>query len=218
MDFILGLVGLAGGVLCAVADIFFDLKGRGNKKIGKYKIIDSNWVKMAGWRFPLSIAIAAVAVPMYYMGIVAMRNQLYAANPFLADIFWLSGTAGAIGGLFIHATVCYFPMIYKKLYIENQAKLAEDMLDGIFNSIKIPFIALFLLLTAVTSIVLIIAILKNYLRIPVLFIILNPLGLTIIGVSLRKIGPRIFADLPGICMPSLGLGMLGLAAALNTLS
>lgn len=180
--------------------------------------MDSNWVKMAGWRFPLSIAIAAIAVPMYYMGIVAMGNQLHGANPFLANIFWLSGTAGAMGGLFIHATVCYFPMMYKKLHLEGQAQLAEDMINGIFNSIKIPFIALFLLLTAVTSVVLIIAILKSYLRISVGFIILNPLVLTLIGVSLRKIGPRLFADLPGICMPSLGLGMLGLAAALNTLS
>jgi hypothetical protein len=43
MDFIFGIVGLTGGLLCAVADIFLDLKGSGNVKLGKYKFIDSNW-------------------------------------------------------------------------------------------------------------------------------------------------------------------------------
>ncbi len=217
MDFTFGIIGLMGGVLCAIADILLDLKGRNNKKIGKHKIMDSNWVEMAGWRFPMSITIAAIAVPMYYMGIIAMKNQLQATSSFLANIFWISGTIGAIGGLFIHATLCYFPMIYKRLYKENSIKLAEDMIDEIFRSIKIPFIVLFILLTVVTSVIIIIAIFKNYLMVPIYFIILNPLGLTIIGILLRKIEPRVFSDLPGICMPSLGLGMIGLAALLNTM-
>ena len=48
--FIFSCLGLAGGLLCATGDILFDLKGRGNQKLGTSKNIDSNWTKMADWR------------------------------------------------------------------------------------------------------------------------------------------------------------------------
>ena len=215
MDILLGLIGLAGGLLCAAADILLDLKGTDNKKIGRSGIMDSNWVKMAYWRFPASIVLAAAGVPMYYMGLYAMKNQLQGSGPLLANLFWLSSTIGALGGLFIHATVCYFPMLYKKLHEKNQALAAEEIIEDIFQGIKIPFIVMFLLLTVVPSVIIIIAALRGVLDIPYVFLVLNPLGLTLIGVTLRKISPKYFFDLPGICMPSLGLGMIGLAAALS---
>lgn len=217
MDFTMGLIGLVGGFLCAIADILLDFKGTDNQKIGKYKIMDSNWGKMGKWRFSASIIVAAIAIPMYFIGILALKNEIYLKNEFLANVFWISGIVGVTGGLFIHATLCYFPIIYKKLHIENKEQLADELISDIFNSIKIPFFILFLLLTVVTSIIMIIALLRGYLKLPYCFFILNPLGLMLIGIVLRKINHRLFCDLPGICMASLGLGMFGLAAALNTI-
>lgn len=51
MYFVFSLLGLIGGLLCATGDILFDLKGPGNQKLGTSKNIDSNWAKMADWRF-----------------------------------------------------------------------------------------------------------------------------------------------------------------------
>lgn len=34
---------LVGGLLCCVGDLLFDLKGKGNEKLGTSKNIDSNW-------------------------------------------------------------------------------------------------------------------------------------------------------------------------------
>jgi len=201
-DFVLGVIGLAGGLLCAVADILLDLKGPGNVKIGKHKLIDSNWTKMSVRRFSWSVAVAAVAVPMYYMGIVAMKNQLAAANSLLVNIFWIAGTAGAIGGLFIHATLCYCPLIYKRLAKENQAELAEQIIESLYGVVKIPLMVMFTLLTIVTSVVIIIAIFKGWLAVPVCFAALNPLALTITGVALRKIFPRACSDLPVSVCPA----------------
>jgi hypothetical protein len=42
-----------------------------------------------------------------------------------------------------------------------------------------------------------------------------PLSLMIAGTLLRKLKKDWFYDLPGIIMPSLGLGLLGLMAAIN---
>ena len=64
MYLIFSILGLIGGLLCCVGDVLFDLKGKGNEKLGTSKNIDSNWVKMADWRFGLSIAIALVGDAM----------------------------------------------------------------------------------------------------------------------------------------------------------
>lgn len=48
-------MGLIGRLLCSIGDILFDLKGKDNEKLGTSKNIDSNWSKMAEWRFRLSI-------------------------------------------------------------------------------------------------------------------------------------------------------------------
>ena len=37
INLLFSIFGLAGGLLCCVGDIFFDLKGPGNKKLGTSK-------------------------------------------------------------------------------------------------------------------------------------------------------------------------------------
>jgi hypothetical protein len=43
---------------CCAGYILLDLKGSGNQKLGTSKYIDSNWMKMAEWRFGVSILFA----------------------------------------------------------------------------------------------------------------------------------------------------------------
>lgn len=57
MYLVFSVFGLIGGLLCCTGDILFDLKGKGNKKLGTSKNIDSNWLKMADWRFGLSLPL-----------------------------------------------------------------------------------------------------------------------------------------------------------------
>ena len=68
MHLVFSILGLIGGLLCCVGDVLFDLKGKGNEKLGTSKNIDSNWVKMADWRFGLSIALALVGDAMVGLG------------------------------------------------------------------------------------------------------------------------------------------------------
>lgn len=41
MNLIFSIMGLVGGLLCCTGDLLFDLKGKGNKKLGTSKNIDS---------------------------------------------------------------------------------------------------------------------------------------------------------------------------------
>ena len=43
----LAIIGIIGGMLCAVADLLLDLKGDDNQKLGKMKVIDSKWREMS---------------------------------------------------------------------------------------------------------------------------------------------------------------------------
>ncbi|MBD5506643.1 MAG: hypothetical protein HDR05_00900 [Lachnospiraceae bacterium] len=59
--------------------------------------------------------------------------------------------------------------------------------------------------------------LKGFLDVPKWFVLLNPFVFLFVGVGLRKIKPEWFYDLPGIILPSLGMGMYGLIAIVNIL-
>jgi len=83
------------------------------------------------------------------------------------------------------------------------------------NAVKIPLIIMFFSLVIATSMTLIYAIVSGYLNVPYAFVVLNPLGLMLIGWLFRIINRRVFSDLPGIIMPSMGIAMIGLMAAIS---
>lgn len=209
IELIFSILGLAGGVLCTTADIFLDLKGRDNKKTGKYGFIDSNWNRMAQWRFPLSIILVMFAVPMYALGLVSLGNQIGGTVGFVVK---LSSIVGPMGGFFIHAVLCLMPVIYKTI---SDEQLGEKVINKIYETIMVPFYLLYFILILTPTICTDIAIFGGMLDVPVICAFLNPFVFMIIGVAFRKVNYDIFCDLPGICMPSLGLGMFGLIGILN---
>ena len=60
-----------------------------------------------------------------------------------------------------------------------------------------------------------IAIFTGCLDVPWWFALLNSISFMIVGITLRKIKPQWFCDLPGIIMPSMGLSMLGVIGIIN---
>ncbi len=82
MYFVFSVLGLIGGLLCCTGDILFDLKGKGNEKRGTSKNIDSNWLKMADWRFGLSIALAMIGDALVGLGFYSIGMQIADLNHF----------------------------------------------------------------------------------------------------------------------------------------
>lgn len=214
IEMILSVLGLLGGLLCAAGDILFDFKGKGNQKLGTSGNIDSNWVKMADWRFRASIICAFVGDIFAGLGIASLAMQVKEANETLAVIMAASGYIGVIGGFYIHSVLCIQPIIYKRIMEEDNFELADRTLESFYKTVIIPFIAGYASFL-ISSICVIIAVLTACLDVPVWLALFNPIVFTIIGMSLRKINPVKFADLPGIVMPSLGLGMIGLTGIIN---
>jgi hypothetical protein len=75
----------------------------------------------------------------------------------------------------------------------------------------------FLCLVIIPSFLLEYAIIRGYLQLPVWCALLTSVPLMAVGIGLRLIKKEWFNDLPGIIMPSIGISMVGLLAAINTI-
>jgi len=215
IEFILGLLGMTGGILCAIGDMLFDMKGTDSDKLGKYKLMESNWVRMPLWRFKLSILLAAVGVPLYVLGFISMAMQI--SNRTLSIAFGTISCLGALGGIMIHTMCCIYPILYKSLKKHLSIEAFEEGLKASYDAIKIPFVFYFTCLVIIPSILLEVAIIRGYLQLPVWCALLTSVPFMIVGITLRLIKKEWFNDLPGIIMPSMGISMVGLLAAINSL-
>lgn len=217
INLLFSTLGLIGGLLCCCGDVFLDLKGSDNQKLGTSKQLDSNWLKMSEWRFTASILLAFVGVPLSCLGLYSLYNQIVVSNTTLANVMLFFAFLGCTGGFFIHTFLCLQAIITKRI-VQNPKDLriheeklgtADNVLEGMYKAIKFPFFFFYLCLMASTVCVQI-GIINGALEVPKWMVILNPIPLMIVGIALRKINPKLFCDLPGIIMPSFGLAMQGL--------
>lgn len=213
---ILSLLGLAGGILCAIGDILFDLKGKGNEKLGTSGNIDSNWIKMPYWRFGASILVAFAGDALIGFGIYSLVRQMGASHGMLAAVTGVCGYVSIIAGFFVHTVLCIQPIIYKKIMETDNFKLADDTLEAYYKAVLPPFLIGYGFILVATVCV-IAAILTGVLAVPKWCVLLNPFVFLLVGVGLRKLSPDRFYDLPGIIMPSLGMGMFGVIGLIGLL-
>ena len=210
MNLIFSIMALIGGLLCCVGDLLFDLKGKGNEKLGTSKNIDSNWSKMSEWRFGLSIIFAMWGVILIGFGFYAIADMIRENNVILSNLILITGFIGCIGGLFIHSMLCVQAVIYKRITDNGKTnfELADNTLEGFYKTIIFPFMLIYCVLM-IADICVAVAVLNGALGVPKWMALLNSIVFLIIGVLFRKINPNKFQDLPGIIMPSLGLAMIG---------
>lgn len=205
----LAIIGIMGGILCAVADCLLDLKGADNKKLGKMGIMDSKWETMSHYRFVWSDILAMFAVPMYSCGFLALMMTLQETHEKLAVVLTVIFLCGAMGGFMIHTFLCLTPTIYQITMKKADFELAETLINAIFRQIYVPFYTLYSMLVIVPSLAVIILILTGGLALPLWCAILNPLVFQIIAILLRATRCKLFIDAPSICAASLGLAMYG---------
>lgn len=216
MNMLFSILGLAGGILCAVGDILFDLKGKNNQKLGTSGNIDSNWINMAYWRFGMSIMVAFIGDALIGFGFYSLVSQMEGGNSVLAAVTAICGYVSVIAGFFVHTVLCIQPIIYKKIMETDNFKLADDTLEAYYKAVLPPFVIGYGFMFAATVCV-IVGIFTGVLDVPKWFVLLNPFVFLLVGVGLRKVKPELFYDLPGIILPSLGMGMFGLIGIVHLL-
>lgn len=213
---IMGICGLVGGLLCCVGDVLLDKKGKENEKLGKDKLINSAWNTMPMWRFRASIAVAAIAIPLYGLGPLSLAYQTTETAPTVYSLlFKLFIYVGMVGALLIHTFLCLVPIVYKSVNERSGFEIAENTVVEMFKGVHIPLHVYYYILGLAPTVMLVIGIVAGWLNISPWLLLITPLPMTIYGQLLRKVKPEVFYDMPGIFISSLGMGMYGLIAILN---
>ncbi len=65
------IAGMVSMAIFMAGDWFWDVKGSGNEEIGIF--VNSNWTTMSMWRFEVSILLAAIAMPLYWIALRGLR-------------------------------------------------------------------------------------------------------------------------------------------------
>jgi len=167
------------------------------------------------WRFKISILFASLGVPLYVLGFISMARQI--SNTNVAVAFGVISCIGALGGIMIHTMCCVYPILYKAMKKHLSSKDIEESLNIAFDAVKIPFVFYFLCLVIIPSFLLEYAIIRGYLQLPAWCALLTSVPFMVVGIGLRMIKKDWFNDLPGIIMPSMGISMVGLLAAINSI-
>lgn len=133
------LIGFLGGLICSVADYFLEYMGRESTTMGFMGTVKSAWADVSAWRFPASIWIVSLAVPMYVVGMIAVIRQMRATHKKLGAAFGGSFLLGSLGGLFIHISMCLMPVVYQYLIANTTQEMAVGAVDAMTASFIGPF-------------------------------------------------------------------------------
>lgn len=212
------ILGILGGLLCAVGDCLLDIKGKDNRTLGVGNMVNSNWVTMKTWRFQVSFMLGFLAVPCVMLGSVFLGELMAESDEKLGKLFQNTMMIGCIGGFFIHSILCIIPIFYQELRKIADEEKSCQVLKLIWDTIAIPFLVLYSILIFVSSLLLITGICKDVLAVPRWFVVLNPMVFMIISIILRKIFPKHCQEVPGVFMPSLGLAMYGVISLVHVSS
>ncbi len=216
--FILGLLGIIGGILSAIGDVYLDQKGPDNEKLGEYKVINSAWAHMDIQRFRASISLAAIGVPLYSLGLISLMLQASATAPKWYSItFTVLITICMLGAFFIHAFLCLVPIVHKTVSSDSSMAAAEHAVNEMFFAVTKPLHTYFYILGIVPTVILAIGMFRIWLSLSPWWLLLTPIPLMIYSGILRKINPEKFCDFPGILIGSLGMSMYGVFAIVNML-
>ncbi len=214
MNEIMAIIGVIGGLLCAVADCLLDIKGADNKQLGKGGYIESKWAVMKRWRFTASGIVAMFAVPMYTCGFLALTDCFDSKHYVFSTVLKVIFCCGAMGGFMIHTFLCLMPTIYQDITRESTFELAEKVISDVFGQIIVPFVALYSMLVILPALGIVYAIFAGILPLPLWCVVLNPVVFQLIGLLLRATKCKWFVDAPSCCAASLGLAMYGVLALL----
>ena len=209
----LSVLGIIGGLLCAIADMLWDFKGADNQKLGAKGLIYSKWSEMPDWRFVLSAVLSMIAIPMYCLGLFSLAGQFYEHSKGLAIVLGALAYMGAVCGFLTHFCACIKPLIYKAA--DRDAEVTERIIQRMRKAAAVPFYIPFAVFCFAVPVILVIAMANGFLTVLTLWLLITPLPVQIFAAVLKKLCSRIFFDFPYCCGIALGMSGYGVIALLN---
>lgn len=155
------IAGMDSMAIFMAGDCFLDVKGSGNEEIGIF--VNSNWTTMSMWHFEVSILLAAIAMPLYWIALRGLRCLV--AETCTEDT---QGHAGVMNRVF-------------------QVSSAADLTNQFGMYILVPFMVYYLVADIGMSVVIVYLIFTGRFALPKWMAFFQPAG----GLLLSEIFMRI---------------------------
>lgn len=179
------LAGILGTILFMIGDWLLDVKPASNITNG---FVESGWLQMSMWRFEASILLGAVAVPLWFLGLISVGKAIKEKSKRAGDFYLFGAVVGSLGGLLIHTFCNFLPVIFKIIYKNNgDSVLTTGMVNDMANYIIVPFAVYFAILELFTAIPFMYAILSGKLKISKWKAFCNPIVTILLSEVMNKI-------------------------------
>lgn len=182
--------------------------------MGMYGMVQTGWSEVVYARPMYSMAIAAVAFPLFLPGLYAASRQMATVSLRIALVFLGLAVAACTGGLFIHAFFCIPQIIHRFLALEGLSDLALRLTDRVY-AVLTPTIAITMILYITALGWLLFAVITGKTPYPRSCAVANPLVVALVAVPLWLPGresPYLYAFMLGT--PNLGMFLFFLVTAL----
>jgi hypothetical protein len=178
----LALIGIVGGLLFAIGDLFSYLLPNCNNEIKIY----TDWANMSMWRLACSLYLGCLGTVLLLIGFYSLYNIVKSSCSRFAKYMYgliLSGIAlTSIGHFFI---ACIMPMTFKGAIQAGasieMAKSLSMCWENYINPLKIFVVIVVVLLQSIMMVTLIA---KGKIQCPKWMMVLNPIVLSIISIPI----------------------------------
>ncbi len=214
------IAGMISMAIFMAGDWFLDVKGSGNEEIGIF--VNSNWTTMSMWRFEVSILLAALAMPLYWIALRGLRclvaetctEDTQGHAGVMNRVFQVSSAAGAISVLFIHIMCCLMPVIFKTGYgLGMTFEQAAELTNQVGMYILVPFMVYYLVADIGMSVIIVYLIFTGRFALPKWMAVFQPVGGLLLSGIFMKI-PFVWCNDLAVAFESMGHLLMFLAAFL----
>ena len=186
------MLGAAGCALLMLSDLMWKAKGAYPASTLLGSFADKAWLDMDMWRFILSNILAALAMPLYFIGFMEMyklikERAVSKLEKRLAWWFRFGAVAGVISILFIHTLCVNLPMIFKTIQPYMDVAKAAELTNNIMMLNVVPWLTYFTATDVVLSAVIIALAWKKTLPLGRIAMLCNPIVTAGIGAVLAML-------------------------------
>ncbi len=209
----LHILSIVAALLAWVGDLLLGYVQPGAQ--GLYGMAQAGWVEMALWRPLWSMALVAVAFPLFLPGLYAASRQMARVSLRTARVFLVLAVLAGMGGLFIHALFCVPQAIHRYLTQVGQGAWALPLTDQIY-AVLTPTIGVALTLYALALLWLLFVVASGRTPYPRWGAVANPVAVALITVPLwliNRSSPELYALM--LSTPNLGMLLFFLMTAVD---
>ena len=189
---VFSILAIISAFALVLADYLLEYMGMPSNEIGGMGIIESSWINMQLWRFPLSIALCGFFIPFYLLGFYVLYKEIKVSSPKAAAAYFAMTGFGIMTASLIHGMLAYMPVVYKQLIDAGHEALAVTITESIYTSTMSVFWVHYAITWIVPQILLFALIISKKTMFSRFCVLFNPITFLVMALVLKGLNPHGF--------------------------